>query len=673
MSTRDFTANVISATKVVPDGNFKDSKASGVWDINEALDLIKGGNWPNAANINSSAFVDALFQTHLYAGTSGSLSINNGIDLSKGGLVWFKDRNYANNHRLYDTARGVRKYLDSSATAAEATNSGSGNSNGISAFNSNGFTIGNDGYINDSSSEYVSWTFRKQPKFFDIQTWTGNGTNRTISHNLGSVPGMIIVRNLANGYSWQVYHRSMANTERMELDNTGAKTTGATTYWNSTTATSSEFSIGTQNQVNNNGDSFIAYIFAHNNDDGGFGEPGDQDIIKCGDFTTDGSENATVTLGFEPQWVLWKPTGSTSNWHMFDAMRGMPIGQADALLEPDGAGAEVAGVPYISPTPTGFSVTNMAANKHVIFMAIRRGGMQTPTAASDVFGLQDYSGTPSGGPQTGFVTDLALLGQRSGGNDKWYIGSRLLGTNYLNTESTASESSNSNQIWDRMDGAWNGNVTGYMIWGWARARGFFDVVAYSGTGSGSQNVSHNLGVVPEMMWIKVRSDTDNWTVYHSALGNTKRLMLNSSDGESSANEVYFNNTTPTSSVFTAGTLINASQTYVAYLFATVAGVSKVGTYTGDGSAGKVIDCGFTNGTKFVIIKELSDSHKWFVYDTTRGISSGNDPYLWLNTSDAENDQTDSIDPHSSGFAVNYTNTNSNGETYIFYAIATDPS
>ena len=102
MTTRDFTANVISATKVVPDGNFKDSKASGVWDINEALDLIKGGNWPNAANINPAAFVDALFQTHLYTGNASSTAINNGINLSgKGGLVWTKNRD--------DTQRADRR------------------------------------------------------------------------------------------------------------------------------------------------------------------------------------------------------------------------------------------------------------------------------------------------------------------------------------------------------------------------------------------------------------------------------------------------------------------------------------------------------------------------------------------------------------------------------------
>ena len=89
MTTRDFTANVISASKVVPDGNFKDSKASGVWDINEALDLIKGGNWPTTGNFNPAAFVDGLFQTHVYDGNGGTQSIVINIDLSGSGvLVW---------------------------------------------------------------------------------------------------------------------------------------------------------------------------------------------------------------------------------------------------------------------------------------------------------------------------------------------------------------------------------------------------------------------------------------------------------------------------------------------------------------------------------------------------------------------------------------------------------
>ena len=172
MSIRDYTANVISATPVVPDGNFKDSKASGVWDINEALDLIKGGNWPNAANINPAAFVDNLFQTHLYTGNNTSTAINNGIDLSgKGGMVWTKNRDDTQTSFIHDTERGATKLISPNDTNGEETQSSS-----LTSFNSNGFTV-NNLYVNNNGDDYVSWTFRKQPKFFDVLTYTGDGND----------------------------------------------------------------------------------------------------------------------------------------------------------------------------------------------------------------------------------------------------------------------------------------------------------------------------------------------------------------------------------------------------------------------------------------------------------------------------------------------------------------
>ena len=299
MTTRDFTANVISATKVVPDGNFKDSKASGVWDINEALDLIKGGNWPNAANINPAAFVDALFQTHLYTGNSSTRTITNDIDLSgKGGLVWIKDRDSGSNaHLLYDTERGAYNALKSSSTAVNQTRS-----TGLTGFTSSGFTLGSLGAENGSSNDKVSWTFRKQPKFFDIVTYTGNSTeNRQISHNLGSVPGMMIVKRTSSARDWVVYHRG--NTAAPETDvlylNSTAATTDLGSAWYDTAPTASVFTLGDQIGVNANGETYVAYLFAHNNDDGGFGEPGDQDIIKCGSYTGNASTQS-ITLGFEP-------------------------------------------------------------------------------------------------------------------------------------------------------------------------------------------------------------------------------------------------------------------------------------------------------------------------------------------------------------------------------------
>ena len=262
--------------------------------------------------------------------------------------------------------------------------------------------------------------------------------------------------------------------------------------------------------------------------------------------------------------------------------------------------------------------------------------------------------------------------KNSGSTSDWYISSRLTGNKYMKTNDTAAEVADSNLDYDYMNGVYtatgsNGAIYGWM---WKRAPSYFDVVAYTGTGSAT-TVSHNLGAVPEMMWVKQRNDAEDWAVYHSAVANSKRLMLNSTAAE--ATEDTWNSTTPTSTVFSVGAshkTNKSSATYTAYLFATVAGVSKVGSYTGTGSA-QNIECGFSSGAKFVLIKKANDSGHWQVYDTSRGLVSGNDPRLALNLSSAELGGYDFIDPYSGGFAVTTMNdTNENGYTYIFYAIAT---
>ncbi len=164
MTTKDFTANVISATKVVPDGGFQDSAASGVWDINEALDLIKGGNWPTTGSINPSAFVDGLFSTFVYDGTGNTQTITNNINLSgSGGLVWIKRRDGADGGAIFDTVRGATKGNFPSSTSAELTDV-----NSLTSFNSNGFTLGT-GYtnfaVNGNNMEHAAWTFRNSLNF----------------------------------------------------------------------------------------------------------------------------------------------------------------------------------------------------------------------------------------------------------------------------------------------------------------------------------------------------------------------------------------------------------------------------------------------------------------------------------------------------------------------------
>ena len=175
------------------------------------------------------------------------------------------------------------------------------------------------------------------------------------------------------------------------------------------------------------------------------------------------------------------------------------------------------------------------------------------------------------------------------------------------------------------------------------------------------------------MWLKERSGTFDWNVYHKDLGGAnKYLHLNATDAVMTATN-RFNNTHPTASVFSLGTssaLNDSSATHICYLFASLAGVSKVGSYTGNGST-QNIDCGFSSGARFVLIKRTDTSNSWYVHDTARGIVSGNDPYLVLNGTDPEEGAYDLIDPYSSGFQLvnSFSGWNANGGSYIFYAIA----
>ena len=693
MSTKDFTANVISATKVVPDGNFKDSKASGIWDINEALDLIKGGNWPNAANLNPASFVDGLFSVDVYTGTGSSQQITNSLDLSgKGGLVWTKTRDSGatNNHNLQDTVNGVTKYLQSNNTGDLQTRSDL-----ITSFNSDGFTLGADASLGtanfNGNGGYVAWSWRKQPKFFDIVTYTGNGTSgHSISHSLGSVPGMIIVKNLDDdSLGWRVWHRSLTNPYSLSLNSTGAANSDAG-YFTTTDPTSSVFYVGDSGWVNQNNSNFIAYLFAHNNDDGGFGEPGDQDIIKCGSYT--GNGNATgpvVTLGFEPQFIMLKRTDDTenANWFAFDSLRGITTGGDDPYLYWNTTAAEVAGN-ALEVTSTGFQLksTSSAFNgssASYIYMAIRRGGMQTPTTASDVFAINVRSSSDGEGKYTsGFPVDFSLANNYDATGNT-FAGTRLLNEHLQTNDNVTAGSSASDYEWDHNDGVsigasggFFGGSTNNINWMWKRARGYFDVVVYEGPDS-TGNFSHNLGVVPEMIWVKNTDATENWAVYHKDLGNTYYLHLNTNAAASNTDGGNFwNSTTPTASVFSVGTSTLTShytRKHVAYLFATAAGVSKVGSYTGNGSS-QNIDCGFSGGTgaRFVLIKNADATGSWVIFDTTRGLVAGNDNYLRLDVTNAQGGGYDFIDPLESGFTINQTGgvvLNESGETYIFYAIA----
>lgn len=646
-----------------------------------------------AAAAASPAYIEDVFSTYLYTGNGSTQTITNGIDLSgKGGLVWTKDRTgSAATHQLIDTVRGINSSLKTQNTDAAA------GASDITSFNANGFSLGYiTGNSNFNNDTYVSWAFRKQAKFFDVVTYTGNGVaGRQISHSLGSAPGAIIVKCTNIARDWAVWQNTLSNGTYLKLNTTDAviTNTGFQVFGDASGQTSTYFTVGKSGSLgvngltNANGDTYVAYLFAH--DAGGFGLTGTDNVISCGSYTTDGSGNATVTLGYEPQWILIKPNYAGGNWWILDTMRGFVVNAASAstkYLKANSSDAELDSL-QIRITNTGFVFGSGALNSNFIYIAIRRGPMKVPTSGTSVFTPVTYTAGSSVTVTSGFPVDL-FLARRRNANSSFGVVDRLRGgkvsgpQGMLFTDSVFGEPSNtysSNGFGLDSNTSAIDNFTSFA-WGsgssigeaFRRAPGFFDVVAYTGT-SVARTVNHNLAAVPEMMIVRRRDAVGDWRVYDAATGNTKYHVLNT-NGYAATSSTAWNNTTPTSSVFSLGTSsdVNASgSTYIAYLFATCPGVSKVGSYTGTGTT-KQIDCGFTGGARFVLIKRTDNDGDWYVWDTARGIVSGNDPYLLLNSTAAEVTSTDYIDTYSAGFEISSTAPaaiNANGGTFIFLAIA----
>jgi len=335
---------------------------------------------------------------------------------------------------------------------------------------------------------------------------------------------------------------------------------------------------------------------------------------------------------------------------------------------------------YVKPEPNGFKIQSgqsrvNASGETYIYIAIRRGPMAVPTDATDVFGIDTRTGDrPSF--TSNFVTDFALARDASQ-TWEWVVAQRLTqGKIFEGTNDTDAEYSSSSFKFDYQDGyaGLNGSNANYYSWMWKRAPSYFDVVAYTGNGTAGRTVSHNLGVAPEMMWVKGRDVVDEWHIYHSGIDRdgdgapeTDYAIFNSVQPNDSV--TIWNDTAPTDSVFTLGTNggVNGSgSTYIAYLFASVDGVSKVGSYTGDGNTSQNIDCGFSAGARFILVKATSKTSNWLVVDTTRGL----DERLWIDDTSAE-ETHDYIDAYSGGFAVKntYGLFNQSGASYIFYAVA----
>jgi len=629
--------------------------------------------------------VEDVFSTYLYTGNGSTQTITNGIDLDgEGGLVWVKSRGFTRNHVLVDTERGVRRNLRSNTTAAEGSVSG----DNVNAFYSDGFLAGPSGEVNASSEDYASWTFRKAPKFFDVVTWTGTGSNQTISHSLDADIGFMVVKETGGSSDWNAFHRVMGNPNNytqpyLRFNDTFPVTSLGEAPGGSIAMTSSGFTATTL--INGSGKSYVAYLFAHNNGDGEFGPDGDQDIIKCKSYTGNGDylNGKYVDVGFEPQWILQKSASTTGPWLLLDIMRGWDVntGNKPRLLANATNTEANADSSFALVSGSGFTIYDTSSKingngQEYIYIAIRRG-TKVPESATEVFDVNLQNGGGAYTATTGFPVDLTIQASRSSTIVHRPYDRLRGGSKYLETSSSDVEQSGGSAGFDNNTGYTSNTSLDTVDWLWKRAPGFFDAVAYKGTGSGTQVLNHNLGVTPELVIQKGRSIGLNWTVAAKITGTTFRKgQLNSNSSLQlityASDQRYFTNFSDTS--ITVGNDLNSNDTHIMYLFATLDGISKVGTFSTNYSD-LVVDCGFTTGARFVLFKRVPTGSAnwdgWFIFDAERGITTSADPFLKLDTTSAEDTDGNNIESHSSGFKVksggglNF----ANGQEIVFYAIA----
>lgn len=629
-----------------------------------------------ALSVPPPNYIEDVFSAYVYNGTGANRTISNGLDLAgKGGLVWSKSRAYAVQHLFVDTVRGANNCLFSDLTNAQSAPGLS-----VTGFTSSGYTLGTDNVqqsCNSSNaifSPYVSWSFAKAIGFFDFGTFTcGTNSNRRISHNLGIAPGMYVIKNTQSTEDWYIYHASLARSYILKLNTTAAQQNIAN-VWGTSDPTTTDFGID-ENAIGHNGQTFVWYAWAHN-----------PELVQCGSFTTDGSGNASVNLGWEIQYATLKNISSAENWITVDSARGMPVGSNDQQLYPNLANVEAAAA-TLSPTAVGFDATGLTASKSYVYLAIRRGPMKPPASGVQVYNAVARTGTGAAATVTGvgFPPDVSWFRPRGSNSYPGQFYSRLRGAlkslwigdkEYSITESVKSFDMDGETLGLDNNGSYGGgvntNAATYINWFLRRYPGVFDEICFTGSGA-AKTEPHNLTVVPELWIVHCRGLSKLGIIGSLSMATTEYLEFGSTAAKAT-DATAWNSAYPTASLLSLGSQVNvndAGVTFNAWLFATLAGISKVGSYIGNGTS-LTLNMGFAAGARFFSCKRIDSAGDWFVWDSVRGIVAGNDPHVSINSNAVEVTTDDSVDPDNSGIIVNEssaTHINVNGATYIYLAIA----
>jgi len=343
---------------------------------------------------------ELYFQTKLYAGNGGTQSITlDGSENMQPDWVWIKNRSGSDQHSIYDSVRGANKVLRSNSDASEGTQT-----DGLTSFDSDGFSVGASGSVNTSSNNFASWNWKAGTSFtndasatgigtidssgsvndtagFSICSYTGTGSAGTWKHGLSTTPQMVIIkkRNSSSSSNWMVYHIGLGGPLYhiwFDLTNDRGDDTNS---WNNTAPTSSVFSIGTRSENNNNNDTYIAYCFSNR-----------KGFSKFGSYTGNGNADGTfVFCGFRPAFLITKKTNGTDNWGLLDNKRD-GYNLTNKALTPNSSGTEyTSNSPAVDFVANGFKIRESdgvinGSGDSYIYMAFAESPFVTSTGIPTV-------------------------------------------------------------------------------------------------------------------------------------------------------------------------------------------------------------------------------------------------------------------------------------------------
>lgn len=671
------------------------SPSTGEWRYNTDNNLIEfwdGGEWRELQDEAIPPVPSENFNTVLYTGNGATQSIT-GVGFQPD-FVWIKDRTGSFGHRLIDSTTGADKYLESNSTSAQQGAGGAG----LTSFDSDGFSLGSGNAHNANGNDFVAWCWKlnggttssntdgtitstvqaNTRAGFSIVSYTGTFSAATVGHGLSSAPELVIVKNTDSTTNWWTWTKDLGGGDKyLKLNGSDAVAT-ATSIWDGTVPTSTVFSVANDSGSNGSGNEIIAYCF---HSVSGYS--------KIGSYTGTGGTGNIVETGFEPAFVMTKKTSGTSHWAMFDNKRNTSNPRINFLR------ANLADAEQTDPTnyaidffSNGFQWNGNGNDGNIngetyIYIAFASEASTAPTLP-DSFNTTTYTGSPLGTPYSvtgiGFRPDFVWIKCRGTAHQHYIVDTLRGPAGRISSSSSTGDpaySPNEFQSFDS-DGytliptSGGGRTAydlagGYVGWAWkanpipsiltdgtiqsivsANQAAGFSIVKYTGNGVQGATVAHGLGSAPDIIIIKDLSSSEVWLVGNSESGWTKAMHLDLTNADNASN-LYWDDTAPTSSVFSLGATgssynVNGNQ-YIAYCWYSISGFSKIGSYTGTGTGtNQLINTGFASS--WVMIKDASAGGSWFIIDSDRGGSKS----LKANATDTEA-TTNYITFESNGFRV----------------------